>query len=628
MLAVLYRGTAVLSFTSALLFVCVLTGMLVSSFSISNNQPLPASPILLTASRAYSRNELLTLCCHEVTPARSVRKAIFSYRLWLPRYSRFHRAVWNFQLSSSVTPSVDNGETSLPSAKSASDRICTSTLTYGCQRFLSSKVSRNAPLTFGLLNIRSIVNKLDDLLEVRRDRSIEVLCLVETWHDADSATFRRLLKDSYQVVDRPRPRTSSVGDLATNHGGVALVAAPGVGLAPVAVVDYIPMSFKMTCARLKSGCFPGIVVIYRPGSAAVQSTFFEELAAVFDGIATHQEPVFVVRDLNIRLDRSDDPHARQLNDLVADYGFAVRPTTSTHKLGGTTDAVITRIDSSGPTVSCFDVGLSDHFMLQWSVIAERPSSPTTIEYVTQRPWRQLDIDGFRAALIDSVLCQPNVWPDDVDQLAILYHSTLTELLDRLKPFRQFTRRPRASDPWFDYECRVAKRTTRRLERAYSAAARHSAAHDTDVNVRAAEAAWRAQRVKYRNLRQYKRRTFWLTTVEADKGSPQKLRRSVDALLGRGRSPISSVIDVETFNKFFSDKVAAVRSATDGANQPSYTNIGAHSSWSSFTELTTADVVAAIHQLPDKSSAADPIPVSVLKQIAVKVLLPIQFLFLC
>jgi hypothetical protein len=69
-----------------------------------------------------------------------------------------------------------------------------------------------------------------------------------------------------------------------------------------------------------------------------------------------------------------------------------------------------------------------------------------------------------------------------------------------------------SDPWFDYECRVVKRTTRRLERVYSAAARRSAARDTDVNVCAAEAAWRAQRVKYRNLRQYKRRTFWLTTV--------------------------------------------------------------------------------------------------------------------
>jgi hypothetical protein len=208
---------------------------------------------------------------------------------------------------------------------------------------------------------------------------------------------------------------------------------------------------------------------------------------VFDVIATHQEPVFVVGDLNIHFDRSDNPHARQLNDLVADYGFAVRPTTSTHKMGGTIDAVITRIDSSGPISSCVDVDLSDHFMLQWSVIDEQPSSPTTIEYVTQRPWHQLDVDEFRAAFMDSVLCRPNIWPDDVDQLANLYDSTLTELLDRLIPFRQFTRRPRESDPWFDYECRVAK-TTRRLERAYSAAARRSAACHTDVNVRAAEAA--------------------------------------------------------------------------------------------------------------------------------------------
>jgi hypothetical protein len=179
--------------------------------------------------------------------------------------------------------------------------------------------------------------------------------------------------------------------------------------------------------------------------------------------------------------------------------------------------------------------------------------------------------------MDSVLCRPNVWPDDVDQLANLYDSTLAELLDRLIPFRQFTRRPRTSDPWFDYECRVAKRTTRRLERAYSAAARCSVARNTDVYVRAAEAAWRAQRVKYRNLRQYKRRTFWLTTVEADRGSPQKLWRSVDALLKFDHPSVCSATDVETFNKFFSDKVAAVISAADGANEPSNTNIGANSS---------------------------------------------------
>jgi len=35
-------------------------------------------------------------------------------------------------------------------------------------------------LHFALLNIRLLANKVDDLLEIRRDRSIDVVCLVDT----------------------------------------------------------------------------------------------------------------------------------------------------------------------------------------------------------------------------------------------------------------------------------------------------------------------------------------------------------------------------------------------------------------------------------------------------------------
>jgi len=52
-------------------------------------------------------------------------------------------------------------------------------------------------------------NKLDDLLEVRRDLSLGVMFLVETWHDTESVAFRRLRADGFQVVDRPRPRSDT-----------------------------------------------------------------------------------------------------------------------------------------------------------------------------------------------------------------------------------------------------------------------------------------------------------------------------------------------------------------------------------------------------------------------------------
>jgi len=112
-----------------------------------------------------------------------------------------------------------------------------------------------------------------------------------------------------------------------------------------------------------------------------------------------------------------------------------------------------------------DVGLSNHHLLTWSAAALRPQPP--IETVFRRPWRSLNIDELRDELRASSLCQPDNWPDDVDDMAESYDAVLTSILDRLVPVRWIVRRPRPSDPLFDGERRDAKRLTRRLERVYT-----------------------------------------------------------------------------------------------------------------------------------------------------------------
>ena len=52
-------------------------------------------------------------------------------------------------------------------------------------------------------------------------------------------------------------------------------------------------------------------------------------------------PIYVVGDFYIRLDRPDDPHAKQLRQLVDCYGLELHCTGPTHQLGGTLYAVIT-----------------------------------------------------------------------------------------------------------------------------------------------------------------------------------------------------------------------------------------------------------------------------------------------
>ena len=201
--------------------------------------------------------------------------------------------------------------------------------------------NRDAPSTavFGCLNVRSLLNKFDDVSELCRNCHIDVPCLTETWHDADSAVLGRLRNAGYNVADCPRPRTAD--DMSVNHGGVVVIAASDIVLSPITVADQ-PSTFELVCVRAVSGQFSAVVVaLYRPGSAAVQCEFFDELSTVLDRVATYQDPVYIAGDFNIRLDRLDDPHAEQLRLLVQYHGLELHATGPTHQLGGTLDAVIT-----------------------------------------------------------------------------------------------------------------------------------------------------------------------------------------------------------------------------------------------------------------------------------------------
>jgi len=194
------------------------------------------------------------------------------------------------------------------------------------------------------------------------------------------------------------------------------------------------------------------------------------LADLLDAVATRAERVYLVGDLNIRLDRADDANVVRLVDLFGGYGLNIQVSVPTHQLGGLLDVAATCRDLAAPEVKVVDVGLSDHYLLQWSV-SLACVTPVT-ETVVRRPWRSLDIVDFWSALSLSVLCQPNCWLGlDVDTMASLYDTELTVVLDRVVPACTVNRQPRPSDLWFDAECRATKRLTRRLERAAIVAAK-------------------------------------------------------------------------------------------------------------------------------------------------------------
>jgi len=157
-------------------------------------------------------------------------------------------------------------------------------------------------------------------------------------------------------------------------------------------------SFEHLCARLVvQGSACTVLLIYRPGSAAVDSLFFEEFSSLFDDVATRSEPVIIAGDFSMRLDLPDSCDSRRLLDVLDSYGLRCRVSSTTHDRGGILDVVATRTDLDTP-----DVGISDHRLLRWSCQLERP--PPVYHTSMYRPWRRVNADEFKASLRQSTLC--------------------------------------------------------------------------------------------------------------------------------------------------------------------------------------------------------------------------------
>ena len=102
---------------------------------------------------------------------------------------------------------------------------------------------------------------------------------------------------------------------------ISLVATVAFTGARLEQLGATPSTFELLCVRVSTGSSSCVVaVIYRPGSAAVSTTFYTELADLLDRFVTFVDPIYVVGDLNVRLDRPGESSAVQLVDLLADTG--------------------------------------------------------------------------------------------------------------------------------------------------------------------------------------------------------------------------------------------------------------------------------------------------------------------
>lgn len=465
-----------------------------------------------------------------------------------------------------------------------------------CDRHL---FQRSKKLSFGLYNIRSLNNKVEDLLHVIDEHQVDILMMVETWHDPDSASINRLRAAGFNVIDRARPR---IRDDTTNvnHGGVAIVSQSGLRLTRLSC-GFDPISFECVISRStfqSASCT--IVLIYRTGH--VTSSFFAELTQLLDYFATSGDTILVTGDFNIHFELSADRCANQLNDIFSSYGFTCMVNQPTHDQGGIIDLIFTRNESLFSSVRHFDPGLSDHHFLSWSSALKRHLP--LYKSFTYRPWKFLNIIDLRTIISESVLCCPSEYMClDTDQLVECFRRVLEAALDHLVPLSSVRIRRRESDAWYDQECRFAKRLLRRIER-------YVVASNTTEDL---QIMWQSSKTYYRNILKCKREVYWCNKINTESGNSKQMWSSVKTLLGRGKPSSGSDLHAEEFQRYFSEKVESVQLLTGDCEATTFPSIGNDVCFTDFEAVSPSHITSVILSMPNKQSSRDLLPMKFMKE---------------
>ena len=110
---------------------------------------------------------------------------------------------------------------------------------------------------------------------------------------------------------------SQLNTVSTNHGGLAVLYRSSLKISrcilpPVNTFECLALNL----AASRSHRRVTLLSVYRPGSAAVTSEFFDELQLVLAAVQSAECSLVVVGDFNIHVDVPADFNTVQLNDIL------------------------------------------------------------------------------------------------------------------------------------------------------------------------------------------------------------------------------------------------------------------------------------------------------------------------
>lgn len=225
-------------------------------------------------------------------------------------------------------------------------------------------------------------------------------------------------------------------------GGLAAVFKDSFKCRLLPTDTYLSFELQLFVVEFESPVL--FAVVYRPPK--YNKDFIHEFSEFLADILPKYDNLLICGDFNVHVCCPADQFATDFKSLLTTFNLTQIVDEPTHHLGHTLDLVI----SLGLTVSLDEISetaISDHLPIVFEFIAPRSASKPVVPSCRRRIIASSTADEFTAAFRDSQLYALNGLVSSLcpDNFLSSFHSTCSEILDCIAPFRQKLAKPR-TDP--------------------------------------------------------------------------------------------------------------------------------------------------------------------------------------
>ncbi|ESO12279.1 hypothetical protein HELRODRAFT_158761 [Helobdella robusta] len=227
---------------------------------------------------------------------------------------------------------------------------------------------------------------------------MDVLVLVETWHGLAGDVAVGLAKPpGFSFVDFVRPHDPA-------HGGLVIYFRSTFGCNKITLPVFT--TFEAIAIKLKIERYNFILLsIYRPGSAQIFTSFFNELISVLEHITMMN--IILMGDFNVHVERMDDPHTIRLLEIFDMFDLVNHVKGKTHSHGGTLDLIVS---SRSFPVAEISIHPSEVYSDHGCIVAKITIPRSCGNFVKKlaRSWKDLDEDQFKESILKSAIAAKHI----------------------------------------------------------------------------------------------------------------------------------------------------------------------------------------------------------------------------